>query len=442
MIQSEALAQWWNTLNDPVLTQLIQHAVVNSPDIKDAQARVRQSRAQLGISAAGLFPMLDTSGSYTRNLNSENMPKWIESTDEANIYHAGFDATWEIDIFGGVRRGVEAAKADLQSQTEGLNNIWVTLAGEIAQNYIMLRTFQQRLIVVQANLDTQTKTLELVESLYRSGLRNELAVHQARYMMETTRSLIPTLKSNIEAFRNTLCLLTGQIPGELDDLISKAKPIPVPTIKTVVGIPAETLRNRPDIRQAERALAAQTARIGQATADLYPKFRLFGSIGLESLESNTWFESPSQMHNLGGVVSWPIFHGGSIRENIKVQEAIQEQMLARYEKTVLVSVKEVRDALMAYAQEQKSYEALVQAVKSAQAALDISQDQYKNGLIDFNNVLDAQRSVLALQESLVMSEGTISADFVRIYKALGGGWQSMALMDAPKGWDKVLSQNK
>ncbi len=229
---------------------------------------------------------------------------------------------------------------------------------------------------------------------------------------------------------NSLAVLTGAMPGELHDRLNEAQPIPVAALKAVTGIPANALRQRPDVRMAERALAAQTARVGEAEAELYPKFFLTGSIGLEAIKSATLLESDSGAWNLGPSVSWPIFHAGAIRRNIQVQTELQEQYLAAYENTVLNAVREVREALVDYAEEQQRREALMQAADAARNALDVAKDQYKNGLSDFNNVLDAQRSLLLYQEQLALSEGVISANLVRLYKALGGGWGPMTAAQA------------
>ncbi|MBD3266758.1 efflux transporter outer membrane subunit [bacterium] len=421
-ITQTALAAWWDTLDDPILTDLIHTAVTNSLDIREAQASVRAARARLGISRAKLFPQLDANANYNKSGASDNT---VFSIGETELYQAGFDASWEIDIFGGTRRNVEAARADLQSQEENLKAVWVSLAGEIAQSYISLRTIQTQLRVAESNLATQAETLEILQASYESGLIDELAVQQAHYNLERTRSTIPALRGGMESAMNSLAVLTGAMPGALHERLREARPIPVAPLKRVTGIPANALRQRPDVRKMERQLAAQTARIGVATADLYPKFRLIGSIGLESIDADSLFSSDSNTWSFGPGMTWPIFHAGSIRNNIKAQTAVQEQMLARYEKTLLAAVKEVRDALVDFAEEQNRRQALVAAVQAAQGAEEVARDKYKNGLVDFMNVLDTQRSLLSLQDELARSEGAISINLVRLYKALGGGWTVM-----------------
>ncbi len=428
-ITPEMLADWWHSLNDPILTELIHNALEGNLDLKEAKASVQEARSLLGISRAGWFPFLDVGAAYEKSSSSDNM---IFSTGENDTYQAGFDAAWEIDIFGGVRRGVEAAQADLQARRENLKSVWVSLTGEVAQSYIALRTYQKRLLVAETNLENQIETYEILQSSFKAGLIDELDVQQARYNLERTRSTIPAIRSGLELNKNALAVLTGTMPGNLHSLLQDRKPIPVSSLRIITGIPANTLRQRPDIRAAERRLAAQTARTGQAKADLYPKFTLIGSIGLESIDSSSFFSSASAAWNIGPKITWPIFHAGSIRNNIQAQTAIQDQLLAVYEKTILDAIKEVRNALVDYAEEQNRRHSLSAAVQAAQTAVGLAQDKYKNGLVDFNNVLDAQRSLLSLEDQLALSEGAISTNLVRLYKALGGGWGVMDDDESPE----------
>ncbi|MBU0966687.1 MAG: efflux transporter outer membrane subunit [Proteobacteria bacterium] len=413
----QQLASWWTTLNDPLLTSLIEQAVNNNLDLKQATAKVREARARRGISQAGLFPTLDTSGSATRSKSSG-------SAASNSFYSVGFDAGWEVDIFGGVRRTVEAADADLAASRENLRDVLVSLTAEVALNYLDTRTFQARLAVAEGNLAIQQQTFDLTQSRYEAGLDNELALQQARYNLESTKAQIPTLRSGLEEAKNRLAVLTGKIPGSMHELLNETKPIPVIPPTLAVGVPAETLRQRPDIRLAERNFAAQTARIGVATADLYPKFRLTGSIGLESIKSADLFKSASQAWNIGPSVSWNIFDAGAIRQNIEVQSAIQEQYLLAYEATVLGALEEVENAITAYAEEQLRRERLVAAVDAARQAEALAANQYSAGLVDFTTVLNAQQSLLSFEDQLSQSDGTVTSNLIRLYKALGGGWSS------------------
>jgi NodT family efflux transporter outer membrane factor (OMF) lipoprotein len=411
------LAGWWTTLNDPLLTSLVEQAVNNNLDLKQATAKVREARARRGISRAGMFPTLDASGSATRSKSSG-------SAASNSFYSVGFDAGWEVDIFGGVRRAVEAAEADLAASRENLRDVLVSLTAEVALNYLDTRTFQARLAVAEGNLAIQQQTFDLTQSRYEAGLDNELVLQQARYNLESTKAQIPTLRSGLEEAKNRLAVLTGKIPGSVHELLAQTRPIPVIPPTVAVGVPAETLRQRPDIRLAERNFAAQTARIGVATADLYPKFRLTGSIGLESIKSADLFKSASQTWNIGPSISWNLFDAGAIRQNIEVQSAIGEQYLLAYEATVLGALEEVENALTAYAEEQLRRERLVAAVDAARQAEALAANQYSAGLVDFTTVLNAQQSLLSFEDQLSQSDGAVTSNLIRLYKALGGGWSS------------------
>ena len=419
-LEPETLAHWWSTLNDAELDSLVDRAVKGNLDLKKALSRIREARALRGISKANLFPTLDASTSSTNYRSSES--GW--STKENKLYSAGFDAGWELDIFGGVRRSVEAAQATLEATQEDLYNVLVSLLAEVALNYVEVRTFQARLAVTEANVKTQQETYDLNRSRYQAGIIDELPVQQSLRILETSRSQIPALKTGLEAAKNRLAVLLGEQPGKLHQELSEKRPIPELPKTVVIGIPAETLRHRPDIRRAERNLAAQTARIGVATADLYPKFRLIGNIGLKSVSTGNFFTSASRTWSISPGVSWNIFQGGAIRQNIEVQTARQEQALIQYEAAVLRAQEEVENVLVAYAKEQIRRESLTKAATAAQRAAIVAQNQYQAGLVDFNNVLDAQRALLILQDQVNQSNGTVTTNLVRLYKALGGGWKS------------------
>jgi len=417
-LDPKTLSQWWTILDDQELSNLEERAAKGNLDLKEAQARIREARALRGISKANLFPTLDAGGSITRRRFSEN-----SSTGEKNtLYAAGFDAGWELDIFGGVRRSVEAAQASLEATQEDLYDVLVSLLAEVALNYVEVRTFQSRLAVTLTNIDTLQESYELNQSRYQAGIIDELAVQESLRLLESSRSQVPALETALEAAKNRLAVLLGEQPGKLHGELKAKRPIPAVPATVAVGIPADTLRNRPDIRRAERFLAAQTARIGVATADLYPKFRLFGTIGLESISTGDFFTYASRTWGFGPSVSWNIFDAGAIRQNIEVQTARQEQALIRYESAVLQALEEVENALVAYAREQERRETLIKAEAAAQRATLLAQDQYEAGLVNFNNVLDAQRALLLLQDQVAQSEGSVTSNLVRLYKALGGGW--------------------
>lgn len=413
------LASWWDLLGDETLTELIMQALNNNRDLASARASVTEARAALGISKAAVLPWLDSNDSWTRARTSRNS---TGTGQTASVYRLGLDASWEIDVFGGRRQEIRAGTAALQAQYASLHNTWVTLSSEVALNYLNHRTLQERLRIAEANLSLQSQTLELLQSQYDSGLADALALSQAQYAYEQTKASLPPLRISIEEVLNVLAILTGRVPGSLELSLGEVKPLPAPDAASLVGIPADYLRQRPDIRMAERQLIAQMARTKSARADIWPRFSLIGSIGLESISTGSIFSNASKAFSFGPSITWPIFHAGAIRNNIRVQSARQEQYLAAYEQTVLNAVAEVRNALTANAQERFRNESLLAGVEAAQTAHEVALDKYKNGLTDFYNVLEAQSSLLSLQGAFAVSEGQIISNLVGLYKALGGGW--------------------
>jgi NodT family efflux transporter outer membrane factor (OMF) lipoprotein len=334
----------------------------------------------------------------------------------------GFDASWELDLFGGVRRSVESATETLQANTEDLRNVLVSLLAEVAMNYIETRTNQTRLGIAEANLRTQAETRALAAVRLEVGLTTALDVEQATYSLESNRSQIPTLQTSVEQAKNRLAVLLGEQLGGVHAELATPQPVPVTPLEAAVGVPADVLRRRPDVRQAERKLAAQTAQVGVATAELYPKFSLLGSIGLDALTLTNLFSAASRTYNVVPSITWRIFDAGAVRKKIEVQSALREQALIQYETTVLAVLEEVENALVAYAHEQRRREALREATQAAQRAVELAQSQYGAGLVDFRSVLEAERSLLSFQDQLAQSEGTATSSLVRLYKTLGGGW--------------------
>jgi len=415
---SHTLTAWWTLFNDQGLSSLIERAVAGNLDLKKAWARIREERARRGVAKAGLFPTLDGNGSANWSRSSDNV--------DTDLYNGGFDAAWELDIFGGVRRSVEAADGDLQASQWDLRDVMVSLLAEVALNYVEVRTFQNRLDVAEANLAVQNDTYQLTEWQYQAGLSDELAVQEARYNLESTKSEIPTLRTGLEEAMNRIAVLLGDQPGRVHGELEKPATVPLTPLSIAVGVPADTLRRRPDVRRAERELAAQTARVGVATADFYPKITLNGSIGLEVLSQNNLPASPVRNISGGPQITWSIFQGGAILQNIKVQSALQEQALIKYEATILSALEEVENALTAYAEEQARRDALCEGEQAARKAAEMAQLKYEAGLIDFINVLIAQRSLLSFQDQLAQSNGTVTSNLVTLYKVLGGGWESLA----------------
>lgn len=424
-MDSQTLSQWWNVFNDVKLSSLIDRALAGNLDLKQAKARVREAQARRGVERAGLFPTLQATASAGRSKSREdNGTGKINQT--IDMYSAGFDTAWEIDVFGGVRRSVEAAEADIEASREDLRDVLVALIAEVALNYIDVRTMQSRIDAAEGNLQTQSETCRLVVWQQEAGLSDALAVQQATYNLETTRSQLPTLRTGREEAMNRIAVLLGEQPGVLHRELEEQKPVPVPPAEVAVGVPADVLRQRPDVRRSERELAAQSARIGVAVAELYPKLTLSGSIGIETLSVPGMHSTHTNTISGGPQITWAVFKAGAIRQNIKIQTALQEQALMTYESAVLTALEEVENALTAYAEEQLKNRHLQAATRAAASAVELSQHKYQAGLTDFNNVLEAERSLLSLQDELAQSSGTMASNLVVLYKALGGGWEATA----------------
>ncbi|MGD9210845.1 MAG: efflux transporter outer membrane subunit, partial [Desulfobacteraceae bacterium] len=383
----------------------------------------RQARALSTQNRSSFFPSIDASGSLQTSKGSQN----TGSDQQRDLYTVGFDAGWEIDLFGKVKRSVEAAEADFAAQVENLNDVKVTLCAEVAINYIELRTYQAQLAVSEKNMNSMQATLDLFTALYQAGEEDQLAVEQARYNLESTRAKTFDFMVSKEAALNRLALLVGKPAGALHDKLSQLEPIPQASVQLAIGVPADVLRRRPDIRNAERKLAAETARIGETKANLYPSFSLSGSIGLEALSFGKLWQSNSHTWGFGPTISWPIFDAGTIRSAVNVQEEVQKQALIAYEKSILSALEEVNNALFDYVKEQEKLSVLQKAVSSAQEAAKLAQDQYETGMIGFDEVLENQQFLFTLEDQLAESEGAVVVKLVSLYKTLGGGWQSMAI---------------
>ncbi|MBO5940187.1 MAG: efflux transporter outer membrane subunit [Kiritimatiellae bacterium] len=421
-LKAEEIITWWRQFNDELLSDLVENAVSNNRTFLMAQQRLEQARWRYAGSWADLMPKITGVGSYSRAHSSENESAGKNAVTRRDTFKTGFDATWEIDIFGGVRRGIEEADARMAKAHCDLADAWVSLSSEIGSQYIALRTVQERLRVARANLVLQTETYDILQSRLQSGIGDELAVNQAKYNVEQTRASIPNLLSQEEAHMNALAVLAGTMPGALHSQLKN--PIERDWLvepKKLSAIPLDVMRKRPDVRSAEHALAAQVAHVGVAASMLYPKFFINGSLGLESIKMQKFLDRGSLYGSLGPTLSWPIFQGGNLVANLRMEEAAMEEVALNYEFTIQTAFQEVRSAYSAYTQEYHRYESLKNAVKAAKDAETISQDLYKNGLSDFNNVLDAQRSLLSLEEALTISRGQISQDLISLYKALGGG---------------------
>ena len=419
---AEIPAAWWTAFGDPTLDRLIAEAVQSNLDLRSAEARVREARAARGIVTADYWPDIDATGGFTRTRVSQNTTFGGFGSRERDLWQAGFDAAWEIDVFGGVRRGVQAANADIAAAVADRNDVLLTLLGEVARNYVELRGFQRQVAIAEDNAKSQQETLDLTRVRLNAGLGTDLAVAQTEAQVAATQSQIPAFQSLAQQSIHRLSVLLGKAPATLTAELEQTKPIPAPPPAIPAGVPSDLLRRRPDVRRAERQLAAATARVGVATADLFPSFTLTGSLGVESQDSSDLFESDSLFWSIGPGVRFPIFNRGRLKSAVQVEEARTEQALTTYEQTVLRSLEDVENALVAYRKEFVRHEALARAVASSQRSVQLSQQLYQRGLTDFLNVLDAQRALYQSQDALVQSESTVAANAVALFKALGGGW--------------------
>jgi len=412
------LSQWWQSLNDPLLPSLIDEALQASPDLRLAQARLREARARRTVAAAGLYPSVTAFGSASRGRSSEE----VGSGDTRNFFSTGFDASWEVDVFGGVRRSVEASEANLESTEANLENTRVSLAAEVALNYVQVRNQQTLIGIARANLASQSETLQLTEWRAQAGLVSNQDVEQARSSREQTRALIPVLETSLAETEHGLDILLGKVPGTLHARLGATGELPTVPEQIAVGIPADTLRQRPDVRAAERTLAAETARVGVAEAARYPAFNLSGTIGLEALTFGALGNSGATASSLLAGITGPIFDAGRLRAQVEIQDAVREQALVVYEQTVLAALQDVENALVALVRNRERVEALASAVDAVRNAAQIARQRYSTGLIDFQSVLDSERNVLVLEESLAISRANAVLELIRLYKALGGGW--------------------
>ncbi|MFA6243400.1 MAG: efflux transporter outer membrane subunit [Candidatus Hydrogenedentales bacterium] len=472
-----SVAAWWTTLNDPVLNGLIDRSVKTNHDLRIAEARVREARAARGLTSSALWPTLDVSGSYTRSqavkqkTQSSGFPlstglslsptgitrtttfrgqsgsvtssrtttqsgsqsgtnigftpgqKQSAPDRTADLFQTGFDASWELDLFGGNRRALEAADADIEAADEFRRDVLVSLVSEVALNYIELRNAQNRLDITNKNIEAQKGTLNLTRDRFAAGLSSQLDAVRAESLLSTTQSQLPFLETQVDTSIHRLSVLLGAEPGALMEELKPSAKIPLAPAEVPVGLPSDLLRRRPDIRKAERELAAATARIGEATADLFPKFTLTGAFGGRSDALGTVLSGANQIWSFGPSVRLPIFEGGRIRANIDVQNARQEQAAIAYERSILLALEDVENGLVSFAKEQERRKSLEQAVKANEASVALANERYVRGLEGFLNVLQAQQQLFQSEDQLVQSESFVLTDLVSLYKALGGGWE-------------------
>ncbi len=421
------LVSWWSAFGDTLLETLIADAREASPDLAAAIGRIREAHGYRRVAGGDRWPQVQANGQWSRT----ELPKSglggaavaIGGTNPYSNWEFGLGASWEIDLFGRVRRQVEAANAGLQASVEDYRDVLVTLYANVAITYIEVRALQERLQYANDNAASQHETLGIVEARLEAGLVPALDVARARSNLANTLALIPQLEISLEIARNQLAILLGQVPGSLDARLEvNAGTIPAPPTAIAAGLPAELLRRRPDVRRSERQLAAQTARIGVATADLYPRFSLAGTIGLSAGEFGDLGNGGSRTWSLLPGFSWNLFSGGKVRGQIEAEKGKTEQALAAYEKTVLGALAEVENSLTALRQEEVRRDRLATAVEASQQSVELVNTQYLSGLTDFQSYLDAQRVLTSQQDQFAASQGQVVTNLIQLNRALGGGW--------------------
>ena len=433
--------KWWQTFNDTELNSLVERAVKSNYSVKDAWLRIAAARAQRDIAAADRWPNLSAGALFSRQrISQETAPgalfNGLASQSGApgfalpgianpfNQHQLGFDASWEIDLFGRVRRAVEAADADTLTSVEDAYDVVLTLLGDITRAYIELRGEQLRLSISQRNLSSQREVLELTRDRQRAGFGNDLDVANAAAQVSITEALLPDLQRQITQSINQISLLLSLEPSTLSAELARGAAVPPPPPSEVpVGLPADLVRRRPDIRRAEAALHAATARVGVAEADLFPRLTLSASAGFQAQRADDLGEWASRFVSIGPSLDLPILDGGRRRATVRLQNVQEERSALAYGNTVLAALHEAENSLTAFVTEQQRHTSLEAAATSSREALSLSRLRYENGVINFLDVLDAERNLEQAELALAQSTTTVSTDLVALYKALGGGWE-------------------
>jgi len=423
IMQAANLTAWWKQFNDATLNALVEEAVKENLDLHIAEARLRQARATRGVAVGGLWPSVTASGSYQRLHPAGAI---LENTD---LYQAGLDAAWELDLFGGQRRNVESATANVQVAIENIRDTQVSLIAEVALNYIQLRGYQQQIVIARNNLKAQKHTAEITHKLWNVGFASALDVANADSDVATTESQIPVFEVAERQSIYALSVLLARLPASLIEQLLPAGDLPAVPLRVPVGLPSDLLRRRPDVRASEAQLHAATAQIGVAVANFFPIFSLTGTLSWNSNLLRTWWNEASRSTIVGPSVTWPIFQGGAIISNVRLQEALRDQAFITYQKTVLAAFQDVENALVAFDKEQQHHKWLGDGVDNNRKAVNLSLQLYTEGQIDFLNVLIAQRSLYSSEAALAQSKQSIATDLIALYKALGGGWE----LESPSG---------
>lgn len=459
---SDQHAEWWLVFNDPALNSLIELSYKQNLDLQIAGLRILEARAQVGIATGNRYPQQQTlSAGFGAVGASENAANTVAGDLNYSDSSIGFDAAWELDLWGKFRRGVQAADASLLASIADYDSFLVSLTGEVARTYILIRTLEERIRVSKANVLIQQRSLEIAENRFKGGLVTELDVQQARNLLVNTQAVIPDFEASLRQAKNGLGILLGITPQQVDGLMTTNGPIPMPPESVAVGMPAELLRRRPDVRRAELQTIAQSSLIGVAKADLYPHFTLVGTVGLRASDSlltrggksehGDLFDGNSVEYFAGPSISWDIFNYGRIKNQVRVQDARLQQSLVNYQNAVLRAAREVEDSLTGLVNDRRQLILVEQAVDASIRSVDLSMLQYREGLVDFQRVLDTQRGLSSAQDRLAEVRGSLALNMVGVYKSLGGGWQiregqafipdeARKQMSERTDWGKILEE--
>ena len=427
-------ASWWRAFNDPVINELVVTAYVENLTLQTAGLRVLEARARLGIAIGDQYPQVqDANGSLSADRLSKNAANGAGANRSFSSLSVGLDASWEIDFWGKFQRGIESANAQLGATVAAYDDALVTLTADVVNSYILMRAAEERILLATENAELQARSLELAEATFRNGATSKLDVVQARALLNDTRAQIPGFKTDRRQAQNALAVLIGVTPRELPDYLRAAGRIPAPPIEAAIGIPADLIRRRPDIRQAEMSAAAQSAQIGVAKADLYPQFSLAGMIGFESsggggVQSNNanlvdLFDSDSFAASIGPAVTLPLFNYGRITNNVRAQDARFQQLLTTYQNAVLQAYAEVEDGIVGFLRAQEQALFYWESVKALKEAVGLSVIQYREGQSTFQRVIDSQRDLVTSQDNWVQSRSAVAQNLIATYRALGGGWE-------------------
>lgn len=429
VFQTGDFKEWWKVFNDPVLNRLIDSAYRQNLSVQAAAIRIMEGRARLGIAKGQIFPQTQQIGvSLSHNQHSGNEANFSGFDRYYTAFGMGFDALWEVDIWGKFRRGIESADAMLAASELAYDDLLVSLTAEVAATYTQIRAFEQRLKLAKENAELQQSSLRIATAQFRNGIATELDMQQAKSLLHATKAMVSSLEIGQRQARNALCILLGLPPEDLAGILQGEQAIPSAPAEVVIGIPADVVRRRPDVRREQAKAAAQSAMIGVAEADLYPRLSLQGSIGAlagstQGIDAFDVLGSQAMAAKIGPTIAWPILHYGRLKNNVRVQDAKFQEQLMVYQNAVLNALREVEDAMIGFLKDREQIDDLAASVKAGQLAVKISLAQYRDGIEDYNRVLNAQQFLVQQQDRLTQAQGDLARHLIALYKALGGGWE-------------------